>query len=171
MTSTDIVTAAGIIDCMNIALGYAEMLTADLTEEQFGHMPHAEMNHPAFILGHLGLTADGALKTLGRADLAEERPKYEDLFQAGVKCVEQDGRYPGKDEMLAYYLDRHRVVGGVVGELDDAALAAPNPSADRLREMIPTLGGYVNFLLNGHQMAHLGQISAWRRAVGLPGVL
>jgi len=171
MTWTDILTIAGIIDCMNLTLGYAEMLTADLSEEQFAHMPHPDMNHPAFCLGHLAVTANGVLKTIGRADLADSKPGFEQLFDTGAKCLEGDGGYPAKEELLAYYLDRYRVLGGAARELDEAALAGPNPSDGRLREMLPTLGGYLNFVLNGHNMAHLGQISAWRRAVGLPGVL
>jgi hypothetical protein len=37
--------------------------------------------------------------------------------------------------------------------------------------MCPTIGAVANFLLSAHHMMHLGQVSAWRRAVGLGSVL
>jgi hypothetical protein len=40
--------------------------------------------------------------------------------------------------------------------------------ARRSREMFPTLGAVVAFYLGGHVMNHLGQLSAWRRCLGLP---
>jgi hypothetical protein len=33
--------------------------------------------------------------------------------------------------------------------------------------MFPTIGGAVNFLLVGHVQMHLGQVSTWRRVMGL----
>ena len=38
----------------------------------------------------------------------------------------------------------------------------------RSRELFPTLGAVVAFYLAGHVMNHLGQLSAWRRCIGLP---
>jgi hypothetical protein len=38
------------------------------------------------------------------------------------------------------------------------------------RERFPTVGAATNFLLNDHLMFHAGQVSAWRRAVGLGSV-
>ncbi|MEY4102879.1 MAG: hypothetical protein RL461_81, partial [Planctomycetota bacterium] len=35
------------------------------------------------------------------------------------------------------------------------------------KERFPVLGQAVLFLCNNHQMMHLGQISAWRRVMGL----
>jgi hypothetical protein len=32
----------------------------------------------------------------------------------------------------------------------------------------PCIGAAFNFLLSGHVMVHMGQVSAWRRCMGLP---
>ena len=45
--------------------------------------------------------------------------------------------------------------------------AADNPMEGRMKEMFPTVGVAVNFLVNNHVMMHLGQISTWRRLMGL----
>ena len=49
---------------------------------------------------------------------------------------------------------------------DPAALAAPHPN-EKSRAHFPTVGDYAIFLMTGHEMDHLGQIAAWRRAMGL----
>ncbi|MBZ0172257.1 MAG: hypothetical protein K8E66_07760, partial [Phycisphaerales bacterium] len=37
----------------------------------------------------------------------------------------------------------------------------------RIGEVFPTLSQLTNFILLGHSMMHLGQMSTWRRAIGL----
>jgi hypothetical protein len=37
----------------------------------------------------------------------------------------------------------------------------------RMKELFPTVGAAVNFLVVGHTQSHLGQISVWRRLMGL----
>jgi hypothetical protein len=37
-----------------------------------------------------------------------------------------------------------------------------------MRDLFPTIGAAINFYLIGHVQVHLGQISAWRRGMGLP---
>ncbi len=39
---------------------------------------------------------------------------------------------------------------------------------ERFRKLMPTLGDGMTFLLTGHFWMHLGQLSAWRRACGMP---
>ena len=104
---------------------------------------------------------------IGRKDLVREKPGYAELFQAGVECVEQDGRYPAQDELVTYYFDRYRTISELLPNISDETLQLPNPIEGRMRELFPTIGAAMNFLLNNHNMVHLGQISAWRRAAGL----
>ena len=47
-------------------------------------------------------------------------------------------------------------------------LLPPNPTAGRARELFPTIGAVVAFYLAGHVLNHLGQLSTWRRCIGLP---
>ena len=41
-----------------------------------------------------------------------------------------------------------------------------HPSEDT-RKFFPTIGAMVAFIMTSHEMDHLGQIAAWRRAAGL----
>ena len=51
---------------VNLALmQYCRMLVADIADELLAEQPVADINHPAWILGHLAWTADRALELLG----------------------------------------------------------------------------------------------------------
>lgn len=171
MTTTTVRTARYFLDTLRVTIGYGEMLVRDIPAEQFAHMPHPKMNHPAFCLGHLTTYPNRMLDLIGRDDLAIELPGYSELFDAGAECVEQDGRYPDKDALIDAYLERHNVVLDALAETPDDVFAAENPAEGRLREMFPTVGTAVNFLANNHHMMHLGQISGWRRAMGMGPVM
>jgi len=153
-----------------VCTSYGELLVKDIPADQFAHMPHPAMNHPAFCIGHLSLYPNRMLHLLGRSDRVEERAGYEELFAAGVECVNEAEKYPGKDELVAFYLDRHRAIADALEEATDEVLARENPAEGQFRQMAPTIGAALNFILCAHHMTHLGQISAWRRAAGLPGV-
>lgn len=163
--------AAYFADPLRVSIGYGELLVKDIPAAKFAHMPHPAMNHPAFCIGHLCLYPNRVLTLIGKPQLIVEKPGWPELFKAGVACVEQDGRYPSKDELVAVYLERYRTVCDAIGDVDEEVFARENPTEGRFRQMFPTVGGAVNFMLNNHHMTHLGQISAWRRAVGLPGVM
>ena len=46
-----------IVRCCRVATSYGESLLGDIPEDQFAHMPHPTMNHPAFCIGHLSVSA------------------------------------------------------------------------------------------------------------------
>jgi len=149
------------------SVSYAERILKDIPADKFAHMPHPQMNHPAFCVGHLSLYPNRMFNMLGRKNLMIERPGYPELFQAGAPCVEQDGRYPAKDELLAYFFERNRALNELLPTLSDGDFARENPIEGRFRENFPTIGLAMNFLVGSHNMVHLGQISAWRRAIGM----
>ena len=104
---------------------------------------------------------------LGMESKVKEKQGWDLLFKAGVECVEDDGRYPGKDEILAHYLDRYRLLLDVLPTVSEEAFARENPAEGRFKEILPTIGNVAIFMVTSHPMMHLGQISAWRRAMGM----
>jgi len=153
------------------SLGYGELLLKDIPADKFAHMPHPTMNHPAFIIGHLSLYPNRLFTMLDRKDLVKDKPGYPELFQAGVQCVEQVGRYPKKDEIVSFYVERYTAISNFLPSLDDEVFSRENPMEGRMREVFPQIGLACNFLLNNHHMMHLGQVSAWRRCIGLGSVM
>lgn len=166
-TETSLDTIGGLIaHGIQTNLYYAEKLLADIPADRFAHKPHPTMSHPAYYIGHLSIYPDGILKMIGKPELVAERDGYAELFRGGVECVEQDGRYPEKDDLVDYYFDRYRTIAGILPELSDSIMFETNPN-EAMRDFVPTIGTAINFMMNNHHMTHLGQISAWRRAIGL----
>ena len=78
---------------------------------------------------------------------------------------------PTKAELLAAIREGHARVEAALddADLDALALDDPNP-IEFLREPFPTKRDFLAHLLTTHDAIHLGQLSAWRRAAGLPAV-
>lgn len=155
-----------------LALMYAEKLLRSIPDEQFSHMPSTDpgtsVNSPAFNIGHLAIYPDTRVfSVLGRQDLAKPLPFAADLFKAGAPCLNAPDAYPSKSVLVSTFFDRHRAVIAAVAEAPDEVLAAENPMEGRMKELFKNVGGAVNFLLVGHTQTHLGQISVWRRVMGL----
>ena len=78
-------------------------------------------------------------------------------------------------ELLGELERQHaRVEGAWRGLLDDRGSAGPDlnsPLEWRYCEGLPTLGDATVFLAVSHEVMHLGQLAAWRRARGLPSAL
>lgn len=152
-------------------LDFAQLVTKDIPADTFAHMPHPTMNHPAFCLGHLSLYPNRLFTLIGQPNKIIEKKGWEDLFKMGVACVEQDGRYPHKDEIVAGYVERYSAIIKTLETTNEDIYARENPMEGRMKEIFPYVGLAINFMLNNHPMMHLGQVSAWRRAMGLPSVM
>lgn len=171
MTTTAASTASIINDCLRISTNYGKMLLEDIPAEQFTHMPHPTMNHPAWCVGHLAIIPDFGLAMMGFDDRLDPRESWETLFNQHSECIADASLYPAKDELVTHYVERHRALGKALEDVDEAVLRRENPESGRFKEMCPTIGATINFFSGGHHMVHLGQISAWRRAVGLGPVM
>lgn len=150
---------------------YAEGLTKDITPENFRRKPKGiDTNSPAFNIGHLCVYPERILAMIGREDLARPDQRYADLFSAGKPGLDDpDGTlYPPMGEIMARFYQRYGVTVEAVRGVDEAVFQKPNPSAnENFRKMLPTVGMVVAFLLDGHCQSHLGQVSAWRRCMGM----
>jgi hypothetical protein len=150
-----------------LGLRYAEQLVTTIPADIFSKMPGKDVNSPGFYIGHLSVYGDRICTMLGRADLVTPMPYSVDLFKAGVECVDQPGLYPEKDVLVATFFERQRRALEACASADESIFSAENPAEGRFKEMFPTIGGAVNFLLVGHVQMHLGQVSTWRRVMGL----
>ena len=145
-------------------LGVARSLVADLTPEQMAEQPHGVVNHPAWSLGHLVMTADGLAKLLGlESDVADG---WGPVFATGGIPSKDPSLFPSKEELLEALGAQHERNTAAVERADSAWFATPNPR-ERQRKRFPTMGDLAVFLMTSHEMLHLGQVAAWRRAMGL----
>jgi hypothetical protein len=168
------VFAESIAACGRINLGYARRLETDIGPESYARLPLigdrlVQTNHMAFVYGHLALYP-ARLMELVEGDPADASypEHWPDLFSPGRECQDDvDGSiYPPLVEMIEiFHRNYANAITAVAGQADEL-FARENPD-ERRRGFFPTIGVAATFLLNNHVQLHLGQVSAWRRAIGL----
>lgn len=161
-----------IADSLEVALGYAERLLSDIEPNQFARLANVggvtvESNHPAFIYGHLALYAPRVTQQLGQDALAVP-DSFDSVFSMNATCVDDpEGTiYPAMDQITSVFFEGYRQAQAALQGADDEQFAAPNP-AEKMIAKFPTIGSMHAFYVGGHMMMHIGQLSAWRRMMGL----
>ena len=153
--------------CLHFNLGFLKQLLSGVAEDRMTHQPCPGMNHPAWIVGHIVVTMAGAAKLAGADYQAPEG--WGALFGKQTTPVDDAGKYPGKQTLIDELDKSVRALGPVIDKLDAATLSAPNP-IDGFRDRMPTIGDALTFIFNSHMGLHSGQLSAWRRACGMPAL-
>jgi hypothetical protein len=177
MSAEGVATKGGLLSASirpgaELALSYCSALMKGISPETFSHMPSRgtgrDVNSPAFNIGHLSIYPDmRILAVLGREDLVRPLPYSADLFKAGAACVDTPGAYPDMETIVSTFMDRYRVAIDALAAAPDELLARTNPLEGRMRELFPTIGAAAAFFFVGHTQSHLGQVSVWRRLMGL----
>lgn len=157
-----------------ITRGYAERLLKDVTPSIFARFPsvdgaHITINHPAFVFGHLSLYPVQLAEMVGVSTAGMEIPsRYSELFKMGVECVDDPlgAIYPPMNELTETFFS---ATDALIGSLEAIApekldLLLENPAR---REKFGTVGAFLTYILLAHPQSHLGQISGWRRCMGL----
>lgn len=153
---------------------FADMLLAGISPAHFARKPIADgktidTNHPAWICGHLSLYPALALRFLKLDDAQAAVPDtYSALFAPGTECVDDaDGtRYPLMSDLVERFRNSYDTALDLVEQVDDSALDLPVEESP-YRDFMSNAGQAAMVLLGGHVSFHLGQISTWRRCMGL----
>lgn len=157
-----------------VCLGYADAVLAGIEPAQFARLAHVagetiHSNHPAFVFGHLSIYPARMLSMLGRDPSPCANPEgFEEIFSAQAECRDDPNGtiYPDHEIIVSHFKHAYANVLPVLGELTDKELEAPNP-VQPMAARLPTIGLAAMFLVGPHIMVHLGQVSAWRRMMGL----
>ncbi len=162
-----------IADSARLSLGYAKKLAEGIPADKFARLaPGADglvqSNHPAFVYGHLSLYSPRVVEQLG-GDVSGVAPndRYVELFSKDAQCVDDpEGTiYPPMAELTQRLFAAQEAAISAVEHAADAAFLMPNENA--MKERFHTVGSMMGFYLGGHFMLHMGQISAWRRMMGM----
>ena len=175
MTTTTSSTAQTVTRTFSRTKGLANGLLEGVSAEQFARFPVADgkainTNHAAFVYGHLSIYPKTILGVLGKDSSSIEIPaKFTDLFMHGVDCQDDPNGdiYPPMDEIVSYFNKAHDVLIDAINEIDDETLNAVFTGDDWYVDFAQTPASLCIFMLHDHYMFHLGQMSAWRRCVGL----
>lgn len=153
-----------MLHAYDLQLNIAKRLVSDIPDDQMCAQPNGLVNHPTWSLGHLVMSANGVGKMIGIEPTAPEG--WGELFKAGGTPSGDRAGYPSKAELLAELGKVHESWKAALPSVDAAALDAEHPD-EKTRAYFPTVGAMVAFIMTSHEMDHLGQVAAWRRAVGL----
>ncbi len=148
---------------------YAMRLVGDLTNEQMVAQPPGalvSMNHPAWILAHLSVYAP-IIAAMLRGQPFEDPINH--TFGQKSQVILDASAYPTGASLIEQFQTQHDDVEQALLGARETVLEAPTP-LERWRAQHPRTGEMVATLTIKHESFHLGQLSAWRRALGLPRV-
>lgn len=163
-----------IADSARLGLAYAERLLKGITADRFARLATVQgqcihSNHPAFIYGHLSLYPCRIVEQLGRdASSITPSDNFQQRFDHTAECLDdpQGTIYPSMIEITEGFFTAHQLAIEALEQADDSLFTVPNPN-EAMRSKFATVGSMHGFYLGGHLMLHIGQLSAWRRMVGL----
>jgi hypothetical protein len=146
-------------------LDYLREQVADVADDDMVAQPNGIMNHPAWVVGHLTHTCQLLGGVIG---LPEWLPNdWAGRYGTGSMPAADAGLYETKSRGLAILADAQARLTRAVEQLDDARLDEPFPDESYL-DVFPTVRHALTQVLVGHTANHVGQLSVWRRAMGLP---
>ncbi|HSA54931.1 MAG TPA: DinB family protein [Gemmatimonadaceae bacterium] len=146
-------------------LSLLDRAAAGLEDRHVAVEPMPGTKTAGWLLGHLAVTGDFALRLCGHTPLCP--PEWRALFNPGTHPSSDPAIYPPiaalRDTAHAVYAR----LSAIAPDTEPARLAVVNPYAPA-RSSFPTAGGFVGYLLSGHLAYHLGQLVAWRAVAGVP---
>ena len=147
------------------ALDYLREQLADVSPADMVAQPGGIVNHPAWVVGHLTHSCELLGGVIG---LPAWLPSdWAGRFGTGSVPVADVSKYEFKDAALTILRHAQDWITHAVERLDDARLDAPFPD-EAYREVFPTVRHALTQVLVGHTANHVGQLTVWRRAMGLP---
>lgn len=148
---------------------YLRMLVDDLDDAKLCVQPAPQINHAAWLLGHLAVAADYVPMVLGEK-MSLPDSWHKELFGPGSTPTTDRARYPSKAELVSELERLYQRNLQLVRAAPESKTAAPHQIAYFL-PVLPTVGDMLAHLMSTHASFHLGQLSTWRRLMGLPSVM
>ena len=148
-------------------LEYLRDQVADIGTTDMVAQPSGIMNHPAWVIGHLTFSCQSLGGEIGLPNWLPAT--WCDKFGTGSVPVADINQYKDKDESLAMLDDAQARITLAVDRLNDAQLDEPLPD-EAYRIILPTVRHAITQVLIAHPANHIGQLTIWRRAMGLPHI-
>lgn len=156
-----------VLQSFSYCLDYLGDQVADLTDVEMVAQPEGFLNHPAWVVGHLTCSC---LALGGEIGLAPWLPKtWAKRFGTGSKPLSDVSAYESKSESLEILRDAQSRVTLAIQGLTPDQLDQPL-ACDHYDDVLPTVRHAVVQMLVAHTANHVGQLTMWRRAMGLPGI-
>jgi hypothetical protein len=156
-----------VLHSFNYSIDFLKDQVADVSDLQLVTIPEGATNHPAWTIGHLAVVLEMIGSVVGiPMSLPESWAKR---FGRGSGAESELDLYEAKHDALKVLDENRALVIEAVSKLTDDQLNAPFPDPS-YRDVFPTVRHALTQVLIGHTAFHVGQVSVWRRAMGLPGI-
>jgi hypothetical protein len=145
---------------------YLSNLIKDCDETELTKPITAGGNPPAWILAHLALANDYALRLMGDGRIAPA--EWHKRFGRGMSPQNDPNPLPSKAELVEALEKGRQQIPIAAAKADPARLNEPH-TVDIFKDSpVQTVGDVVAHLLTTHLASHVGQLSTWRRMQGRP---
>ncbi len=152
------------VHALRFAHDSTRKLIDGVPKEKLCAQPGSCANHAMWVVGHLACTDDYILKEFAFAKLALP-DSWHKSFGGGSKPTSDPSEYPPPAEVKKAFDERHAALVQWVESLTPEELDKPTPEG--WQPYAPTIGDVVYFC-TWHSGYHSGQLTALRRAFGLP---
>lgn len=160
-------TMKPVLHSFAYCLDFLREQVADVDAADMVAQPNSIINHPAWVIGHLIYTCQMLGGAIG---LPQWLPSdWAMRFGTGSVVVADASLYETKNNALAMLGDAQSRITQTVDHLNDADLDEPFPDQS-YRVVFPTIRHAITQVLVGHTANHIGQVTVWRRAMGLPSM-
>ncbi|MGI9517779.1 MAG: DinB family protein [Pirellulaceae bacterium] len=138
---------------------------ADVAASDMVAQPNGIMNHPSWVVGHLTYSCQAMGGEIGLPDWLPNA--WAKRFGRGSTPVADTALYEKKDDAIHLLRDAQSRIVTAVQQLDDSQLDQPLPD-ENFRTILPTIRHALTQVLVAHPANHIGQLTMWRQAMGLP---
>ena len=157
-------TIEPVLHSFAYCLDFLREQVADVAARDMVAQPNGILNHPAWVIGHLTFTCQLLGGVIGLPSWLPD--DWGRRFAPGSVPVADASLYETKRNALVILGDAQLRITQAINQLDDSHLDAPFPD-ESYREVFPTIRHALTQVLVGHTANHVGQVSVWRRAMGL----
>jgi uncharacterized damage-inducible protein DinB len=154
----------GMLSAYQFQRQYLTLLVEDIPEEKMTFQPAGVVNHPAWQLAHLAVVQDRLVQILGGKSKLD--PDWEKRFGRGSTPAPAGAGHPTRADLLGIIDERRGEFVRLFSRLGAEELAK-QPSVPGVPPLFKSLGMFLTFVMMSHESTHLGQLSVWRRAMGM----
>jgi uncharacterized damage-inducible protein DinB len=156
-----------LVACFDRSVTFVQELVADLSDEDLVLQPPGVPNHAAWTLGHIVHSCQAMAGELGVEPWLPH--EWELRYGYGSLPSALASEYPTKAALLSALGEASQRLRTALLEMPVTILAESLPD-ETVRAMLPTKGHALLQVVAAHTAYHVGQLTAWRRAIGRPAV-
>lgn len=153
------------LQCRHL-LSICRRAVADLDDGYLALEPRPGLKTAGWLVGHLAVTGDFGRRLCGHTTAICPKEWRERFMPGSMPSGDRD-RYPPMASLRSALIDVYADFPDAAESVDELLLSKENPY-EPTRSRFPTAGLFAGYLLAGHFGYHLGQLTAWRAAIGLP---